>query len=102
VILTPEHVLAFAYWRLSPGMRARMGKRIPPSIDHLVNAHAGIKFSNELHNTLHLVRMRMRNGDSASKALIADRWCMNNTPKRAAMLIRWRSRLHASLERRNP
>lgn len=92
MILKTEHVQAFAYWRLSPSMRARC-KWQPPSIHHLINLHAGERIDTISHNALHLAALRRRNG---SPPFELSKWDLVNIPRRWFMFRRWARRLEES------
>jgi hypothetical protein len=92
VRLTQEHGYAFGYWR-TPTMIRVACKLRRPDIDVLVNAHAGLRLSSENHNALHLLRMRLRNGQSPLQALQPSCWDAVHAKGRDAMFRRWRNKL---------
>lgn len=92
--ITSEHVLAFAFWRLPPSIRRLAPKLREPDIHALINAHAGLKLDTVLHNALHLVKLRRKNGDNDKDALALSSWDLHNIPRRYFMFKRWQLRLN--------
>lgn len=95
--ITADHVRAFGYWRTPARLRALAPKMGKPDIDALVNAHAGLKLDTVQHNALHLVRMRLKNGDDCLGALGLSNWDNANIPRRSYLFARWQRKLWRSL-----
>ena len=96
--LTKEHAMALAYWRSSVRIRGLFDQ--PPSVDALINAHAGINNTAADQNTLALVQLRRNGGRTDEDALSPSSWDQVQVPKRYARLRRWLRRLRGARARR--
>lgn len=98
MILRPEHGRAFGYFR-TPELLRKLCKIPAPNIHILINLHAGIKDKEIGVNALHLLSMRLKNGDSAELALRPSKWDAYNIPARFFAFRRWHANLLLSRQR---
>ena len=88
--LTQAHGEAFGYWKTGPTLR-KLAKMKEPNIHRLINYHAGIK--PDTTNTLVLVAMRRKNGDTLVRQLFElTEWDRHNMPKRYFAYRRWQEK----------
>lgn len=88
--------IRLTYWFAKTSRPFKEKRMQCPSIHMVINSKIEEKINCEAHNTLNLVRLRLKSGQSAEVALSV---CVDRSKTRKSMLARWLRNLEISKKR---